>query len=142
LWPGQEARRRVEARCGHEGLRTLLSSGHQAGVHSHVPLPRVAIGRPRCVGMTGGTNGGGGLARRATTTSAAGAVLAVVAAAITAIAMFVVVLGPVATGVAVSAIGRVRRCGRRWLGRRGHNIGVEHRQGSQRPSIVHVNLLQ
>jgi hypothetical protein len=46
LWPGQGARRRIEARCGHEGLRTLLSSGHGSGVHSHVPLPRVAVGQP------------------------------------------------------------------------------------------------
>jgi hypothetical protein len=98
--PGQEAR------CGHEGLRTLLSSGHRAGVHSHVPLPRVAVGRPRCVGPTVGTSGGGGLARRATTASAVGAVLAVVAAAITVIAVFVVILGPVATGAAVAAMGR------------------------------------
>jgi hypothetical protein len=57
LWPGQEAERRVEARCGHEGPRTLLSSGHGAGVHSHVPLPRVAVGRPRCVGPAVGTSG-------------------------------------------------------------------------------------
>jgi hypothetical protein len=95
LWPGQEAGRRVEARCGHEGLRTLLSNGHGAEVHSHLPLPRVAVGRPRCVGPAVRTNGGGGLARRATTASAAIAVLAVVAAAITAIAVFVVVLVPV-----------------------------------------------
>jgi hypothetical protein len=104
--PGQGAERHVEARCGHEGLRTLLSSGHRAGVHSHVPLPRVAVGRPRCVGPTVGTSGGGGLARRATTASAVGAVLAVVAAAITVIAVFVVILGPVATGAAVAAMGR------------------------------------
>jgi hypothetical protein len=57
LWPRQEAERRVEARCGHEGMRTLLSSGHGAGVHSHVPLPRVAVGRPRCVGPTVGNGG-------------------------------------------------------------------------------------
>jgi hypothetical protein len=38
LWPGQEAGRHVEAQCGHEGLRTLLSNGHGARVHSHVPL--------------------------------------------------------------------------------------------------------
>jgi hypothetical protein len=97
LRPGQWAGRHVEARCDHEGLRTLLSSGHRAGVHSHVPLPRVAVGRPRCVGPTVGTSGSGGLARRATTASVAGIVLAVVAIAITAIA---------------------RRRGRWWLGRR------------------------
>jgi hypothetical protein len=57
LWPGQEARRHVEARCGHEGLRMLLSSGYGAEVHSHVPLPRVAVGRPRCVGPVVGTSG-------------------------------------------------------------------------------------
>jgi hypothetical protein len=95
LWPGQEAGRHVEARCGNEVLRTLLSNGHGTGVHSHVPLPRVAIGRPRCVGPAVITSGGGGLARRATMASAA-VVLAVVAAAITAIAVFVVVLVPVA----------------------------------------------
>jgi hypothetical protein len=142
LWPGQGAGRCVEARCGHEGLRTLLSSGYEAGVHSHVPLPRVAIGRPRCVGPAVGTSGGGGLARRATTTSAVGAVLVVVAAAITAIAVFVVILGPVATGAAVAAMGRARRRGRQWLDRWGRSVGVERRRGRQRPSTVHVNLLQ
>jgi hypothetical protein len=96
LWPRQEARRRVEARCGHKGLWTLLSSGHGAGVHSHVPLPRVAVGWPWSLGPAVGTSGGGGLARRGTT--AAGAVLAAVAATITAIAVFVVALGLVATG--------------------------------------------
>jgi hypothetical protein len=141
LWPGQEAGRHVEARCGHEGLRTLLSNGHGAGVHSHVPLSRVAVGRPRCVGPTVGTNGGGGLARRATTASAAIALLAVVAAAITAIAVFVVLV-PVATGAAVSAIGWARRRGRRWLGRLGRSGGVERRRGSRRSGTVHVNLLQ
>jgi hypothetical protein len=104
-WPGQEVGRCVEVRCGHEGLRMLLSSGHGAGVHSNVPLPRVVVGRPRCVGPAVLTSGGGGLARRATTASAAIAVLAVVAAVITAIAVFVVVLVLVATGVAVFAIG-------------------------------------
>jgi hypothetical protein len=83
---------------------------------------------------------GGGLARRATTTSAAIAVLTVVAAAITAIAVFVIVLVPVATGVAVSTIGRARRRGRWWLGRRGRNVGVERRRGSRKPGTVHVNL--
>jgi hypothetical protein len=87
---------------------TLLSSGHGAGVHSHVPLPRVAVGRPQCVGPAVRTSWGGGLARRATTTSAAGAVLAIVAAAITAIAVFVVILGPVSTSAAVAAMGRAR----------------------------------
>jgi hypothetical protein len=67
LRPRQGVGRRVEARCGHEGMRTLLSSGHRAKVHSHVPLPRVAVGRSRCVGLTVGTSGDGGLARRATT---------------------------------------------------------------------------
>jgi O-antigen/teichoic acid export membrane protein len=81
------------------------------------------------------------LARRATTTSVASAVLAVVPAAMTAIAVFVVILGSVATGVAVAAIGRARRHGRWWLGRRGRNIGVERRWGSRRPGTVHVNLL-
>jgi hypothetical protein len=142
LWPRQEAERRVEARCGHEGLRMLLSSGHGARVHSHVPLPRVAVGRPRCVGLAIGTSGGGGLARRATMTSAAGAVLTVVATAITAVVVFIIILGLVATGVAVAAIGQARQRGRRWLGRRGHNVGVERRQGSRRPSTVHVKLLQ
>jgi hypothetical protein len=65
----------------------------RAGVHSHVPLPRVAVGRPRCVGPAVETSGGGGLARRTTTIPAVGAVLAIVAAAITAIAVFVVILG-------------------------------------------------
>jgi hypothetical protein len=82
-----------------------------------MPLPRVAIGRPRCVGPAIGTSGGGGLARRATTASATGAVLVVVAAAITAIAVFIVILGPVVTGAAIAAMGWARRRGRRWLGR-------------------------
>jgi hypothetical protein len=145
LWSGQETRRHVEARCGHEGLRTLLSSEHGAGVHSHVPLPRVVVGRPRCVGPVVETSGGGGLIRRATTTAAAGAVLAVVAATITAIAIFVVGLGPIATDATVATVatmGRVRRRGGWWLGHRGHNIGVERRRGSRRPGTVHVNLLQ
>jgi hypothetical protein len=135
------AGRRVEARCGHEGLRTLLSSGHGAGVHSHVPLPWVAVGQPQCVGPVVGTSGGGGLARRATTASAAFAVLSVVAAAITVIAVFVVVLVSFAISVAFSAIGRVRRRGRRWLGRRGHSVGVERCRGSRRLGTVHANLL-
>jgi hypothetical protein len=142
LWPGQGAGRHVEARCGHEGLRTLLSSGHGAGVHSHVPLPRVAVGRPQCVGPAIGTSGGGGLARRAITASAASAVLAVVATAISAIVVFVVILGPVAIGAAVASMRWVRRRGRRWLGRRGRNVGVERRWGSLRPGTVHVKLLQ
>jgi hypothetical protein len=141
LWPGQEAGRRVEARCGHEGLRMLLSSGHGVKVHSHVPLSRVAVGRPQCVGPAVRTSGGGGLARRATTTSVAGPVLAVVSAAITAIAVFVVIVGPVATGAAVAAMGRARRCGRRWLGRWGRNVGVKRRRGSRRSDTVHVKLL-
>jgi hypothetical protein len=111
----------------------VLSSGHGAGVHSHVPLPRVAVSRPRCVGLVDRTSGGGGLARRATT--AAGAVLAVVTTAITAIVIFVVVLGLVATGAAVSAIGWARS-------HRERNVGVERRRGSQRPDTVHVNLFQ
>jgi hypothetical protein len=98
LWPGQGAERRLEARCGHEGLRTLLSSGHEPGVHSHVPLPWVAVGRPRCVGPAVGTSGGGGLARRATTATATGAILVVVATAITAIVVFVVILDLIAIG--------------------------------------------
>jgi hypothetical protein len=36
LWLGQEVGRHVEAWCGDESLRVLLSSGHGAGVHSHV----------------------------------------------------------------------------------------------------------
>jgi hypothetical protein len=128
LWPGQEARRHVEVWCSHEDLWTLLSSGHGARVHSHLPLPRVAVGRPRCVGPAVETSGGGGLARRAT--------------AITAIAGFVVVLAPVATGAAVSAIGRVRRRGRWWLGHRGCSVGVERRRGNRRSGTVHVNILQ
>jgi hypothetical protein len=135
LWPGQEAGRHVKARCGHEGLQTLLSSGNGARIHSHVPLPRVAVGRPRCVGPAHGTSGGGGLARRATTATAVIVVLTVIATAITAIAVFVVVLGPVATGAAVSAIGRARRRGRRWLGLRGCNVGVERRRGSRSPVL-------
>jgi hypothetical protein len=87
----------------------LFSSGHGAGVQSHVPLPRVAVGRPRCVGPTVGTSGGGGLARKAITASTVIAVLAFVAAAITAIVIFVIVLVPVVTGAAVSAIGWARR---------------------------------
>jgi hypothetical protein len=47
-------------------LWTLLSSGHRAGVHSHVPLPWVVIGRPQCIDPVIGTSGGGGLARRTT----------------------------------------------------------------------------
>jgi hypothetical protein len=73
---------------------------------------------------------------------AAGAVLAVVAAAITAIAVFVVILGPVATGAAVAAMGWVRRCRRWWLGRQGCNVGVEHRRGGRRSGTIHVKLLQ
>jgi hypothetical protein len=137
-----ETRRCVEAQCGHEGLRMLLSSRHGAEVHSHVLLPRVAIGRPRCVDPTVGTSGGGGLARRATTVSAAGAVLAVMSAAITAIAVFVVGLGLVATDAVVAAMGRARWRGGQWLGHRGLNVGVERRRGSRRPDTVHVNLLQ
>jgi hypothetical protein len=118
-----------------------LSSGHGAGVHSHVPLPRVTIGRPRCVDPVVGTSGGGGLARRATTTSATGAVLAIVFTTITAIVAFVVILETIATGAAVAAMGRARRRGRRWLGHRGRNVGVEY-WGSRRPDTVHVELLQ
>jgi hypothetical protein len=113
LRPGQGAGRRVEARCGHEGQRTLLSRGHKAGVHSHVPLPWVAVGQPQCVGLAIGTSGGGGLAKRATTPSVVCAVLAVVTAAITAIVVFVVILRPVATGATVAAMGQAR-----WRGRR------------------------
>jgi hypothetical protein len=142
LWPRQGGGRCVEARCGHEGLQTLLSSGHGVRVHSHVPLPRVAIGRPWCVGPAIEISGGGGLARRVTTASAVDAVLAVVVAAITSIAVFVVILGPVATGVAVVAMGWARRCGRRWIGHWGRNVGVEHHRGSQRPGTVYVKLLQ
>jgi hypothetical protein len=107
-----------------------------------VPLPRVVVGQPRCVGPTVGTSGGGGLARRATTASVADAVLAIVAAAITAIAVFIVILGPVATSATVAAMGWARWCGRRWLDRRGRNVGVECRQGSRRSDTVHVKLLQ
>jgi hypothetical protein len=120
----------------------LLSSRHGAEVHSHVPLPRVAVGRPRCVGPAVGTSGGDGLARKATTASAVGAVLAIMSAAITAITVFVVGLGLVSTGAAVAAMGRARWRGGQWLGRRGCNVGVERRRGSQRPGTVHVNLLQ
>jgi hypothetical protein len=74
--------------------------------------------------------------------AAADVVLSIVAAAITAIVVFVVIVGPVATGAAVATMGWARRCGRRWLGRRGCNIGVEHRRGSRRPGTVHVKLLQ
>jgi hypothetical protein len=117
----------------------LLSSGHRGGVHSHVPLPRVAVGRPWCVGPAVGTSGADDLARRATTASATVTVLAVVAAVITAIAVFVVVLVLVAT---VFTIGRASWRGRWWLGRRGCSVGVEHRWGSRRPDTVHVNLPQ
>jgi hypothetical protein len=75
-------------------------------------------------------------------TTTASAAVDVLAVAITAIAVFVVVLVPVATGAAVSAIGRARRRGRRWLGRRGRSVGVERRQESRRPGTVHMNLLQ
>jgi hypothetical protein len=102
----------------------------------------VVVERPRCVGPVVETSGGGGLARRATTTSAVVDVLAIVAAAITAIAVFVVVLVPVVTGAVVSAIGWARRRGRRWLGRRGHSVGVEHRRSRRRPDTGHVNLLK
>jgi hypothetical protein len=74
--------------------------------------------------------------------TATDAVLAVLAASMTAIAVFVVVLDPVATGATVAVIGRARRCGRRQLGRRGLNVGVERCRGSPRPGTVHVNLLQ
>jgi hypothetical protein len=113
----------------------LLSSGHGAGVHSHVPLPRVAIGRLRCVGPTVGTSGGGGLAIRATTASAAVGVLVIVAAATITIAVFIVILVLVATGVAVSAIGRVRRRGKWWLGSRGRSVGVERRRAVGGPIL-------
>jgi hypothetical protein len=116
-----------------------LFSGHEARVYSHVPLPWVAIGQPRCVGPAVGISGGGGLARRATTTSVVGAVLAVVAVAITTIVVFVVILGPVAT---VAAMGRARRRGRRWFVHRGCNVGVEHLRGSRRPDTIYVKLLQ
>jgi hypothetical protein len=119
----------------------LLSSGHGAEVHSHVPLARVAIGRPRSIGPAVRTSGGGGLARRATTAPVAGAVLAVVAAAITAIAVFVVILGPVVTGAAIATMGRARQRGRWWLGHRGCNVGVECRRGSRRSGTIHVKLL-
>jgi hypothetical protein len=107
LWPREEVGRHVKVRCGHKSLQTQLSSGHGAMVDSHVPLPWVDVGWPRGVGPTGGTSGGGGLARRATTATAATG-LDVVAAAITAIVIFVVVLGLVATGATAYAIGRVR----------------------------------
>jgi hypothetical protein len=63
----------------------------------------VAVGRPWRVGPAVG-NGGGGFARRAITTSVVGAVLAIVAAAMTAIAVFVVVLGPVATDATIATM--------------------------------------
>jgi hypothetical protein len=113
LWPRQEVVRCVEARCGHEGLRTLLSSGHGAGVYSHVPLPRVVVGRSRCVGPVIRTSGGGGLAKRAIMASTVVACLVVVVAVITTITVFVVILVSVTTGAAVSTIRRARRCGRR-----------------------------
>jgi hypothetical protein len=100
-----------------------------------VPLPQVIVGRPRCVGAIDGTSGGGGLTKRVTAASTAGVVFAVVATVITAIAVFVVVLGPVATGAAVSAIEQVRRRGRRWLGRWGCNVGVEHHRAAGGPVL-------
>jgi hypothetical protein len=142
LWLEQEAGRRVEARCGHEGLWTLLSNRHRDGVHSHVFLPWVVIGRPWCIGPAVKTSGGRGLARRATTTSVTIAILVVVAATITVIMVFVVVLVLIATSVMVSTIGCTRQLGRWWLGCRGCSVGVEHRRGSRRPGTVHVNLLQ
>jgi hypothetical protein len=72
----------------------------------------------------------------------ASAVLAVVAAAITAIAVFILIPRPVATGAAVATMGRVRGRGRRRLDHRGCNVGVERRQGSRRSGTVHVKLLQ
>jgi hypothetical protein len=63
LWSGQEAGRRVETRCGHEGLQTLLSNGHGAGVHSHVPLPRVAACRRNQWGRWSGQKSHYGLCR-------------------------------------------------------------------------------
>jgi hypothetical protein len=57
LWPRQEAGRRVKARCSHKVMWTLLSNGHKTRVHSQMPLPRVAVGRPRCVGHAGQTSG-------------------------------------------------------------------------------------
>jgi hypothetical protein len=101
-----------------------------------------AVHRARCIGPTVGTSGGGGLARRPTTTSAASVVLVVMAVAITAIVVFVAILGSVATGAIVATMGQARRRGRRWLGRRGCNVGVEHRRGSWKPGTVYVKLLQ
>jgi hypothetical protein len=68
----------------------------------------VVIGRPQCVGPAVETSEGGGLAKRATMAFTVVVVLADVAAAITAIAVFVVVLVPVATGAIISAIGQAR----------------------------------
>jgi hypothetical protein len=75
-------------------------------------------------------------------TPTAGAVLAVMVAAITAIVVFVVILAPVATGATVATMGRARRREIWWLGRRGHNVGVERRRGSRRSGTVYVKLLQ
>jgi hypothetical protein len=107
-----------------------------------MPLPRVAVGRSRCIGPAIRTSGGGGLARRATIASVVVAVLVVVAAVIIAITVFVVVLVPIATGAIVSVIGQAKQHGRRLLSRWGCSVGVERRRGSRRPDTVHVNLLQ
>jgi hypothetical protein len=56
--------------------------------------------------------------------------------------VFVVILGPVVTGAAIAAMVQARQRGRRRLGRRGCNVGVERRRGSWRPGTVHVKLLQ
>jgi hypothetical protein len=119
--------------CGHS-----CPAGTGSGVHSHVP-PTTGGRRSATVRWPYRRNQwGGGLARRDTTTSVVGAILAVVPAAITAIMVFVGILGPVTT---VAVMGRARRRGRRWLGRWVRNVGVERRRGNWRPGTVHVNLL-
>jgi hypothetical protein len=69
----------------------LLSSGYGARVYGHVPLPRVAVSRPWCIGSAIGASGGGGLVGRATTASITVVVLAVVATTIAAVTVFIVV---------------------------------------------------
>jgi hypothetical protein len=78
------------------------------------------------------------LARRAITATIVVVVTAVVATAMAAVAVLV----PVATVVVVAASGWARRCGGRWLGCRGHSVGVEHRWGSRMTCTIHVDLLQ
>jgi hypothetical protein len=143
LWPRQEAGRRVEARCGHEDLRTLLSSGHGNRVHSHVPLSRVPVGRARGVGPAVRTGGGGrwsgqkshhDLLRRCCSCRC-----------VRRHDRYCSFYCGTWFGCHRRRCCRhwvARRHGRRWLGHWGRNIGVERRRGSRMPGTIHVNLLQ